>query len=82
MRNFHQCHVNKLLFEHGGDRLAPALNAVSRDRKSTRVRQAATQGKGPGNEAGRPDVPKILTHFDPGKKSASVRQPGYDAVEG
>ena len=74
MRNFHESHLNKLLFEHG-DRLAPALNAVSRDRKSTRVRQAATQEKGPGNEAGRPDVPKMLTHFDPGKKSASVRQP-------
>ena len=55
MRNFHECHVNKLHFEHSGDRLAPALNVVSRDRKSTSARQAATQGKGSGNEAGRPE---------------------------
>ena len=75
MMNFHESHVNKRLFKHGGDRLAPALNALSRDRKLTRVRQAAAQGKGPGNEAGQPDVPKMLTHFDPGKKSVSVRQP-------
>ena len=55
MRNFHESHVSKPLFEHGEDRLDPALNAVSRDKKSTSVRQAATQGKGPGNEAGRPE---------------------------
>ena len=57
---------------------AQTLNAVSRDKTSASVRQAATQEKGPGNEVGQADVPK---NFKPicsstiKKKIVSVRQP-------
>ena len=39
------------------------------------MRQAATQGKGPGNEVGQANVPTNFKRFDPDKKSVSVRQP-------
>ena len=52
-------HVNKRLFQHGGDRLGPSLNAVSRDKKSASVRQT--------------DVSPNFSRFDPDKKSTVLR---------
>ena len=40
IRNCHESHVSKRLFQHGGDLLGPKPKAVSRDKKSVSVRQA------------------------------------------
>ena len=56
MRNCHERHVSKRLFQHGGDLLGPKPKAVSRDKKSVSVRQA--------------DVPANVSTIDRDKKSA------------
>ena len=38
-------HVSKRLFQHGGDRVGPTLNAVSPDKKSASVRQAVDKNQ-------------------------------------
>ena len=72
MRNCHESHVNKRLFQHMAEiDLAPSLNSVSHDKKSASVRQA--------------DIPtnlsptKNLQLCD--KKSASVRRPLARSVD-
>ena len=60
MRNCHESHVSKGLFQHGGDLLGPKPKRVSRDKKSASVRQA--------------DVPTNFSPIDLDKKCAVLRQ--------